>query len=450
MFADRIDAGRRLGARLQHLRGEDLVVVGLPRGGVPVAAEVARALDAPLDVIMVRKLGVPFQPEVAMGAIGEGGVHVLNQAVVRSAAIHRAEFAAVEERERAELERRTRRFRGDRSRVPLAGRTVVVVDDGIATGSTARAACQVVRAHGAAHVVVAVPVAPPGWTRKFDGLADELFCLSTPELFFGIGQFYADFSQTGDEEVAACLRSAADRPPSAGAVRHGPGDDPPGRDEEVDVLAGTVQMRGHLTVPPAATGIVVFAHGGAGSRHSPRHRYVAGVLNQAGLGTLLIDLLTDEEELDRAAVFDVDRLARRLADATGWLRAQPEAGRTGIGYLGGSIGAAAALQAAADPDSRISAVVSCGGHPDLAAERLTDVSAPTLLIVGELDEAMLNLNRQAQRRLRDAALAVVPGTTQLYAEPGALERAAELARDWFTLHATARPAPAKADYSDLT
>jgi putative phosphoribosyl transferase len=437
LFVDRIDAGRRLSEKLQHLRGEDVVVLGLPRGGVPVAVEVARALEAPLDVIVVRKLGVPFQPELGMGAIGEDGVRVLNEALVRRSGITQDELAAVEHRERVELERRTHRFRGDRARIPLTGRTVVIVDDGIATGSTARAACRVARALGAARVVLAVPVAPPDWARGFAGVADELICLFTPGLFLGIGQFYADFSQTSDEEVIACLRPAVARSaPAAGGVAAGLGDDPPGRDEEVEVHAGTVDLRGRLTVPEAAAGVVVFAHGSGSSRHSPRNRSVAGVLNQAGLGTLLLDLLTHEEELHRANVFDIDLLARRLANATSWLRTQPEVSSAGIGYFGASTGAAAALWAAAEPHTRIAAVVCRGGRPDLAARHLTEVSAPTLLIVGGLDEAVLELNRQAQARLRDSRLVVVPGATHLFEEPGTLEQVAELARDWFTTHLT--------------
>lgn len=212
MFTDRADAGRQLGQRLQHLRTSEvgseehpIVVLGLPRGGVQVAAEVAGALSAPLDVIVVRKLGVPSQPELAMGAIGEGGVRVLVPGTVQRAGITPAVLAAVERRERAELARRAERFRGDRPRVALAGRTAVVVDDGIATGSTARAACQVVRALDAAHIVVAVPVAPLGWVRGMRDYADDLIALLTPASLEAIGAWYTDFSQTSDEEVVACL-----------------------------------------------------------------------------------------------------------------------------------------------------------------------------------------------------------------------------------------------------
>ena len=207
-FRDRSDAGRQLASRLLPLRGKDAVVLGLPRGGVAVAAEVARALDVPLDVIVVRKLGVPAQPELGMGAIGEGDTRVINADVVRYSGVSEADIKAVERRERAELERRTKRFRGDAPREPLAGRIALLVDDGIATGSTARAACQVARAQGAIRVVLAAPVAPPSARSVLAGDADELVCLETPERFLAIGEWYDDFSQTRDEEVVSLLRAA--------------------------------------------------------------------------------------------------------------------------------------------------------------------------------------------------------------------------------------------------
>lgn len=193
---------------MKYLRGSDAVVLGLPRGGVRVAAEVASALGAPLDVIMVRKLGVPAQPELAMGAIGEGGVRILQPETLARARVSPDALAAVERRERAELRRRAQRFRGDRPGIPLVGRIAVVIDDGIATGSTARAACQVARARGAARVVLAVPVAPFGWARALREAADEVISLATPQQLRAIGMWYSDFSQSSDEEVIACLRSA--------------------------------------------------------------------------------------------------------------------------------------------------------------------------------------------------------------------------------------------------
>jgi putative phosphoribosyl transferase len=436
-FLDRADAGRRLAGKLMRLRGAGIVVLGLPRGGIPVAFEVAQALDAVLDVIVVRKVGLPIQPELAMGAIGEDGVRIVNRHVVIGERVTESEFIRVEERERVELERRARRFRGDRPREPLAGRTAVIVDDGIATGSTARAACQVARAHGASRVVLAVPVAPRAAIPGLSSVADEVVCLETPDRFMAIGQWYGDFSQTSDEEVVTLLRRAA-MPGTADPVST-VATGTVGTDENVEVMAGSVRLAGHLSVPPAAAGIVVFVHGSGSSRHSPRNRLVAAALGQAGFGTLLFDLLTNDEERDRSTVFDIGLVAGRLADATRWLRAQPVAGHASIGYFGASTGAAAALYAAAEPGSDVDAIVSRGGRPDLAGPRLASVRAPTLLIVGGQDDLVLRLNQQAQAQLRcQSQLAVVPGASHLFEEPEALEQVASLATGWFASHLAPR------------
>jgi predicted phosphoribosyltransferase/dienelactone hydrolase len=438
VFADRVDAGRRLAHELHHLVTQDVVVVGLPRGGVVVAAEVAVALGAPLDVIVVRKLGVPCQPELAMGAIGEGGVRVINGDIVQAAGIGPQELAAVEVRERAELQRRVDRFRPDRHSVPLAGRVVVVVDDGVATGSTAHAACQVVRALGAARVVLAVPVAPVGWRQRFEGVADELVCLATPRPFGGIGRFYRDFSETSDAEVLAALARGA-RTPSATTPRTaavlGADPDPPVADDEVSLDVDAVTLEGRLTVPEQVAGVVVFAHGSGSSRRSPRNTLVARHLNAAGLATLLFDLLTPAEGAYRANVFDIGLLATRLSGATAWLRTRPGFEALPIGWFGASTGAGAALWAAAEPDADVAAVVSRGGRPDLAGQRLALVRAPTLLIVGSEDPVVLDLNRKALDRMHcEAALAVVPGATHLFDEPGTLQAAAQEAQLWFVRH----------------
>ncbi|MFD4034873.1 phosphoribosyltransferase family protein [Streptomyces sp. NPDC058637] len=417
-FTDRTDAGRRLAGALGHLRPRDPVVLGLPRGGVPVAFEVARALGAPLDVIVVRKLGVPYHPELGFGAIGEGGVRVISDEIVRHAGVREKDLVSVERAEEAELLRRARTYREGRPRLPLTGRAVVVVDDGIATGATARAACRVVRAQGAAHVVLAVPVASPDVVERLRADVDEVVCLSTPGLFSAVGEWYSDFSQTSDEEVVSLLARA----PGGGAPVA----------EEVEVDTGDAGLAGDLVLPGNAGAVVVFAHGSGSSRHSPRNRSVATALNGAGLGTLLLDLLTPGEEVHRANVFDIGLLAGRLAGATHWLR-----GRAAlpVGSFGASTGAAAALRAAAAPDSGVGAVVSRGGRPDLAGADLSGVRAPTLLIVGGDDTTVIDLNRQAQAALHcENRLDVIPGATHLFEEPGALERVAELAREWFTRH----------------
>jgi putative phosphoribosyl transferase len=209
LFVDRTDAGRHLAQRLRHLRGADVVVLGLPRGGVPVAFEVAEELHAPLDVIVVRKLGVPFQPEYGFGAIGEGGIRIVDDYVVRQTRLTGSQIAEVETSERVVLGHRVSQLRGDHPPVPLAGRTVIIVDDGIATGSTARAACLVAKARGASRVILAVPVGSVEGTAALQRTADEVICLHTPARFFAVGEWYSDFGQVTDEEVTILLGKAS-------------------------------------------------------------------------------------------------------------------------------------------------------------------------------------------------------------------------------------------------
>ena len=424
-FLNRTDAGRQLAARLAPLAGGDLIVLGLPRGGVPVANEVARALGAPLDVIVVRKLGVPYQPELAMGAVGEGGVLVRNDDVIRAAGISDEELEFAAARGQAEVEQRVQRFRRGRPGGSLTGRTALLVDDGIATGSTARAACRVARQQGAATVILAVPVAPAEAVTSLRRDADQVVCLHTPVGFGAVGEWYADFSPTTDDEVARLL-AAADRMPG-------------------DLVVPEVARE--LVVPEDARGVVVFAHGSGSSRHSPRNRAVAAALNRAGLATLLLDLLTPAEEESRANVFDIELLATRLTSAINWVSTQPRCEQLNVGLFGASTGAAAALWAAGASGSTVRAVVSRGGRPDLAQPRLPRVTAPTLLIVGGLDEEVLALNRVALAALRcEKRLSVVPGATHLFSEPGTLDVVATLAADWFLRHLGEQgrgPAPSK-------
>lgn len=209
LFRDRADAGRRLLSRLEAYRGRpDVLVLGLPRGGIPVAYEVARGLDAPLDLFLVRKLGVPGQEELAMGAIASGGVRVVNRDVVEALGIPPYVLDQVAAEEARELERRERSYRGDRPEPRLAGRTVILVDDGLATGSTMRAAVAALRQQGPARIVVAVPVAAPSTCEELRREVGEVVCYATPEPFMAVGRFYDDFSQTTDDEVRELLAAA--------------------------------------------------------------------------------------------------------------------------------------------------------------------------------------------------------------------------------------------------
>jgi putative phosphoribosyl transferase len=213
-FLNRAEAGRLLAEKLEKYAGRDeVIVLGLPRGGVPVAYEVAKRLGVPLDVFIVRKLGVPGFEELAAGAIASGGVRVLNQDVMRALPNADETIESITARETAELERREQSYRDGRLAPELRNRVVILVDDGLATGATMRAAVKALRQRGVAKIVVAVPVGPPDTCREFEDEADETICASTPEFFQAVGQYYEDFSQTSDEEVRELLaRAAQERP----------------------------------------------------------------------------------------------------------------------------------------------------------------------------------------------------------------------------------------------
>lgn len=209
-FHDRHDAGRRLAQTLSRFGGRsDVIVLALPRGGIPVGYEVAQALRAPLEVFVVRKLGVPWHEELAMGAIASGGARVLNDEVIRMHGITEAQLDAVAEQEMIELERRERQYRGSRPFPSLRGKTVILVDDGLATGATMRAAVEALRGEEPAQIIVAVPVAPRETCDAFENVADEIICAATPEPFYGVGQWYENFNQTTDDEVNDLLRRAS-------------------------------------------------------------------------------------------------------------------------------------------------------------------------------------------------------------------------------------------------
>lgn len=430
-FRDRVDAGRQLAA---HVRGfvdpdtENIVVLGLPRGGVPVAREVARALAAPLDVLLVRKIGFPDHPELGIGAIGEGGVRILDRSIIDRANISASTIAAIEAAERTELARRARLYRGDRAPRSLQQRTALIVDDGLATGGTARAAIAIARALGAARVLLAVPVGPADTVAALEAEADGVIVLSQPRDFRAVGEWYDDFTQTSDDEVVAALADAEGVALS----------------RTVRFAIGAATLEGTLDIPDHPKGLVVFVHGSGSSRRSPRNRAVARQLHRAGFATLLFDLLTEGEATNRALVFDTEFLAGRLQHVVRWAGTQPELAALPLGLFGASTGAGAALRVAASPGVDIRAVVARGGRPDLAGDRLGAVRCPTLLIVGGADLPTREVNEAAAAQLRcPHETAIIRGATHLFEEPGALETVGQLAADWFGFHLDGRNAASK-------
>ncbi|WP_431637118.1 alpha/beta family hydrolase [Dyella sp. KULCS107] len=419
-FVDRADAGEQLARALRIYRGQHPLVLAIPRGGVPVGRVIADALDGELDVVLVRKLGAPSNPELAIGAVDEQGRVSLSDYAAATGA-DEAYVARETAQQLALIRQRRHRYRPRHPPIDPAGRVVIVVDDGLATGSTMRAALAAVRARHPASLICAVPVAAPHSLVELKGQADDVVCLSAPPDFRAVGQFYQRFEAVPDEEVIELL-AAAPSTKAATAM------------QSVQLHLDGVTLQGDLTVPPQARGVVIFAHGSGSSRLSPRSRAVAGVLHEHGLATLLFDLLSTSEDADRRMRFDIALLASRLGRAVRWAAGVPALHALPVGLFGASTGAAAALVVAAQQPERIAAVVSRGGRPDLAGTAaLAKITAPTLLIVGGADTDVIMLNRQALALMQESAeLVLVPRATHLFEEPGALERVAALAADWFT------------------
>lgn len=429
VFRDRRDAGERLAERLLHEDLQRPLVLALPRGGVPVGDVVAAALDAPLEPFVARKLGAPGHPEFGIGAIAEGDDEVVVSEAASRLGLSSEDMARQADEERAELERRVRTYRGDRPLLPVNDRDVVLVDDGLATGVTAEAALGALRRRGPRRLILAVPVCAADTAGRLAEMADSVVCLSRPADFGAVGAWYDTFDQTTDEEVLEIL----------GRYAAGSADEPAElarRTVEIEVPEGGAVL-GDLAVPEQAAGAVVFAHGSGSGRASPRNRKVASSFQERGFATLLVDLLTaDEAQLDAETGdlrFDIEHLAGRLEQATSWLARQPSTADLRLGYFGASTGAAAALVAASRSTVSIGAVVSRGGRPDLAGPALSEVTAPTLLVVGGADPTVLELNERSLPQLAgECRLEIVPGATHLFEEPGALDEVARLAGDWFT------------------
>lgn len=423
-FEDRSDAGRQLARQLASLPLKRPVVYALPRGGVPVALEIAEALDAPLDLLLVRKIGAPGAPEVALGAIvdGEPPETVINEEVRRHSGADAAYLSRAKAHELAEIRRRRHRYLGDRAPVDPTGCTAIVVDDGLATGATMKAALIALKRKGAAKICIALPVAPAEALKELADKADHVVCLAPVTRFYGVGAHYRDFHQLSDEETVGLLRRAWNR--------QDPAEPEPFDARQVSVPP--LGLIGDLRVPANPRGLVIFAHGSGSSRLSPRNRAVADTLNAQGFATLLLDLLKPAEAEDRRNVFDMPLLASRLVEASLYVGSEPDVSDLPLGFFGASTGAGAALLAAAELRDRVAAVVSRGGRPDLAGAKLAEVRAPTLLIVGGEDHHVLELNRQALAALTcEKLLRIVPGSGHLFEEPGALETVTEMASSWF-------------------
>lgn len=382
-------------------------------------AQAAHALSGDLDVILIRKLGAPGNAEYAIGAVDERGAVLLNDDAAWSGADE--DYVTREANAQMSL-MRERRARYGRPPCEAARRTVIVVDDGLATGATMCAALRAVRAQRPAHLVCAVPVAARESLSQVERLADEVVCLATPHPFRAVGLHYRIFDEVTDEDVAAALDAGA----------RAPVDGVPAAAEPVRIPAGNLQLEGMLSVPDRAIGLAVFVHGSGSSRWSPRNRYVAEALARRRIATLLFDLLAVHEDTVPGVRFDIDLLTARLEAAVDWARAHPHCRGLPVALFGASTGAAAALRVAAAHPERIACVVSRGGRPDLAGlEALQRIRRPVLLIVGGDDHEVMRLNQAARDAIGTRAkLVAIPGAGHLFEEPGTLAAMTIQAGHW--------------------
>ena len=421
-FRDRAEAGRHLAVALARFRGSRPLVLAIPRGAVPMARIIADALEGDLDVILVRKLGAPGNPEFAIGAIDENGEAMLDDRAVEWSGADRNYLRREAETQLALIRERRGLYCGNRPGIPPTDRTVIVVDDGLATGATMLSALQALRRQHPRHLVCAVPVAARDSLVQVSRVADEVVVLASPPAFGAVGRYYRDFGSVSDEAVIAALAPRTqnvNRPDTAS-------------EQAVQLHVDGQILEGDLASPPDPKGLVIFAHGSGSSRRSIRNRFVAQALRRRGFATLLFDLLTPHEDRDVAMRFDIGLLAGRLRAALDWARQEPSWRDLPIALFGASTGAAAALLLAAQRPNEVVAVVSRGGRPDLAgAQALARVRSPVLLLVGSEDTEVLALNREAQARLGERAdVVVVPGASHLFEEPGTLEQVANLSADW--------------------
>lgn len=418
-FENRIDAGKRLAEKISEFKKESPLVLAIPRGGVPVAKEVAARLKAPMELFLVKKIGAPDHEEFAVGAVSEDGEPWLNVNLIARLGLDIEEIKDAGQVKFLELSRQMSRLRGAGSHTPVAGRNIILVDDGVATGATVIAAIHLLRHRQAKTITVAVPLAPPSTLKLLNEIADEVICLQSPDPFQAVGHFYRDFGQVSDQEVLEMLAEK-------NQVSEGP--------NEIKFHDGSAILEADLNLADDMKGLVIFAHGSGSSRHSPRNVFVAKELNKLGFGTLLVDLLTEDETKDRKNVFDIELLTRRLLKASEAAIHKLADSKVPLAYFGASTGAAAAIGAAAKTHRTVFAVVSRGGRPDLAGAYLGKLKVPTLLIVGGADHHVLQLNQEAAKKMMNAHVVVVPNASHLFEESGALAEVVEFASDWFLQH----------------
>ena len=445
IFVDRDDAGGALARALMRFASHsDVIVLGLARGGVPIARHVADAIGAPFNVLISCKIAVPGIDEVALGAISEGSDRMVPDPVAWYIGVPSQVVDRLANRERLELARRVATYRDAKPLPDVKDRTVILVDDGLASGATLRAAARAIRDRHPKRLIAAVPVASRAGLDEMREEVDEMIALAVPRVFDTVSSSYERFDPVTDDEVLTALGRPTRR---VSRIVH----DISGRitdaERRIEIRVGDGRLVADLATSQhidahdnhegfhERDALVVLAHSGGNSRDSYRNRYIAGRLRMSGYATLRVDLLTTHEQTAESETgeirFDVARVAARLTDVCDWTVRAGVYGAQRMILLGAGTSAAAALSAAAQRQGNTIAVVTRGGRVDLAAPNLSRVRAHVLMIVGEADRDALEINRHATQFLpRRAKLIRIPGTGHTFAEPGALGAVAEHTVRW--------------------
>ncbi len=411
-FENRIEAAELLVPLLQDLKDQNPLILAVPRGAIPMGRILATALNGELNILLVRKIRHPFHPELAIGAVTEfGDVIVTPPESLSSDEIERAALQEIQA-----LEKKRARYTGQHKMVDVQGRTVVLVDDGVATGSTLAAGIRSLKSQGAHRIIVAVPVSSESAVSRLQAEGAEVRAYYVPQFFGAVSYFYKDFPQISDSEVGEFFRVQS---------------------VQVEIANGKEKYKAVLGKALSPKGFVLFVSGSSGGRLNPRNQYLADFLNRQGISTMLVDLLSEEESKDKSNTFDIQLLADRVLKFTEWIERSPEFRHLPLGYIGANTGAGAALRAVVVAGARVSAVVSRGGRPDLAGDILAKVQTPTLLLVGGKDHLVVDLNESAFRKLKaEKRMEVIPRASHLFEEPGTLQQVAELTADWFQKYFT--------------
>jgi len=431
MMKDRATAGKQLAKKLSQLNisRTNTVVIALPRGGVPVAYEISYDLNLPLDIIAVKKISHPSNPELALGAVTSDNDVYYNHRIINSYGITDDELDNYKNQALHAAQEQVQNLRKSRSALLVQDINIILVDDGIATGATVQSAIKLLKDKGARKIWLAVPVCPRDLRPTFESLVDEMVTLEEPENLWAVGQFYQNFPQVNNQAVIDLL---ALRPHYFDSVS------PFDMKKEFTIVEGGLRLPGVIYNNPSPKGWVIFAHGSGSSRKSPRNNFVAERLQNAGMSVLLFDLLKEQEDVDYNKRFDIPFLAERLKLATQWLvKSADYQIHTPIAFYGASTGSAAALLACTkiNPQIQITTVVSRGGRPDLVPSSiLAKVIQPVLLLVGGLDHEVIIFNQKAKESLQNCQLTLIQGASHLFEEAGCMEHVAKIASDWFVSH----------------